>query len=196
MSRPDFNTSGSTVWACEEIVNYLKPYLEGGQEDVDKVQAVERHIGRFDKPADIKRWMSNRDGGIRIAALRVTSYEKIGNRLVGNVDFAAYVFTAEQYGYQKDMRAEVITGRLVRSLMDFDALPTACSEAKNVRSDNLYSGNVDELGLAIWSVTWSQQWYIDEELNLGTLDDFLTFGLKGELEDGAPTIDGEVSLPQ
>ncbi|ELB2040580.1 hypothetical protein WOB69_00870 [Vibrio parahaemolyticus] len=196
MSRPDFNTSGSTVWACEEIVNYLKPYLEGGQEDVDKVQAVERHIGRFDKPADIKRWMSNRDGGIRIAALRVTSYEKIGNRLVGNVDFAAYVFTAEQYGYQKDMRAEVITGRLVRSLMDFDALPTACSEAKNVRSDNLYSGNVDELGLAIWSVTWSQQWYIDEELNLGTLDDFLTFGMKGELEDGAPTIDGEVSLPQ
>ncbi|EGQ7799292.1 hypothetical protein I6Z03_002982 [Vibrio parahaemolyticus] len=196
MSRPDFNTSGSTVWACEEIVNYLKPYLEGGQEDVDKVQAVERHIGRFDKPADIKRWLSNRDGGIRIAALRVTSYEKIGNRLVGNVDFAAYVFTAEQYGYQKDMRAEVITGRLVRSLMDFDALPTACSEAKNVRSDNLYSGNVDELGLAIWSVTWSQQWYIDEELNLGTLDDFLTFGLKGELEDGAPTIDGEVSLPQ
>lgn len=196
MSRPDFNTSGSTVWACEEIVNYLKPYLEGGQEDVDKVQAVERHIGRFDKPADIKRWLSNRDGGIRIAALRVTSYEKIGNRLVGNVDFAAYVFTAEQYGYQKDMRAEVITGRLVRSLMDFDALPTACSEAKNVRSDNLYSGNVDELGLAIWSVTWSQQWYIDEELNLGTLDDFLTFGMKGELEDGAPTIDGEVSLPQ
>ncbi|HHC6515886.1 TPA: hypothetical protein ACN35K_003059 [Vibrio parahaemolyticus] len=196
MSRPDFNTSGSTVWACEEIVNYLKPYLEGGQEDVDKVQAVERHIGRFDKPDDIKRWMSNRDGGIRIAALRVTSYEKIGNRLVGNVDFAAYVFTAEQYGYQKDMRAEVITGRLVRSLMDFDALPTACSEAKNVRSDNLYSGNVDELGLAIWSVTWSQQWYIDEELNLGTLDDFLTFGMKGELEDGAPTIDGEVSLPQ
>ncbi|MDF5005668.1 hypothetical protein P3596_02210 [Vibrio parahaemolyticus] len=196
MSRPDFNTTGSTVWACNEIVQYLKPHLEGGQEDVDKVQTVERHIGRFDKPQEIRRWLSNRDGGIRIAALRVTSYEKIGNRLVGNVDFAAYVFTAEQYGYQKDMRAEVITGRLVRSLMDFDALPTACSEAKNVRSDNLYSGNVDELGLAIWSVTWSQQWYIDEELNLGTLDDFLTFGMKGELEDGAPTIDGEVSLPQ
>ncbi|HAS6672775.1 hypothetical protein JHT19_06045 [Vibrio parahaemolyticus] len=196
MSRPDFNTSGSTVWACEEIVNYLKPMLEGGLQDIDKVQAVERHVGRFDKPADIKRWMSNRDGGIRIAALRVKSYETIGGRLIGNVDFAAYVFTAEQYGYQKDIRAEVITGRLVRSLMGFDALPTAYSQVADVRSDNLYSGNVDELGLAIWAVTWSQQWYLDEELNLGTLDDFLTFGMKGELEDGAPTIDGEVILPQ
>ncbi|HHY0486353.1 TPA: hypothetical protein ACVU4X_002987 [Vibrio parahaemolyticus] len=196
MSRPDFNTSGSTVWACEEIVNYLKPMLEGGLQDIDKVQAVERHVGRFDKPADIKRWMSNRDGGIRIAALRVKSYETIGGRLIGNVDFAAYVFTAEQYGYQKDIRAEVITGRLVRSLMGFDALPTAYSQVADVRSDNLYSGNVDELGLAIWAVTWSQQWYLDEELNLGTLDDFLTFGMNGELEDGAPTIDGEVILPQ
>ncbi|EOG1474689.1 TPA: hypothetical protein ACX3GV_000122 [Vibrio parahaemolyticus] len=196
MSRPDFNTSGSTVWACEEIVNYLKPMLEGGLQDIDKVQAVERHVGRFDKPADIKRWMSNRDGGIRIAALRVKSYETIGGRLIGNVDFSAYVFTAEQYGYQKDIRAEVITGRLVRSLMGFDALPTAYSQVADVRSDNLYSGNVDELGLAIWAVTWSQQWYLDEELNLGTLDDFLTFGMKGELEDGAPTIDGEVILPQ
>ncbi|HGZ7313130.1 TPA: hypothetical protein ACOL2D_002478 [Vibrio parahaemolyticus] len=196
MSRPDFNTSGSTVWACEEIVNYLKPMLEGGLQDIDKVQAVERHVGRFDKPADIKRWMSNRDGGIRIAALRVKSYETIGGRLIGNVDFSAYVFTAEQYGYQKDIRAEVITGRLVRSLMGFDALPTAYSQVADVRSDNLYSGNVDELGLAIWAVTWSQQWYLDEELNLGTLDDFLTFSMKGELEDGAPTIDGEVILPQ
>ncbi len=196
MSRPDFNTSGSTVWACEEIVNYLKPLLEGGLQDIDKVQGVERHVGRFDKPADIKRWMSNRDGGIRIAALRVNSYETIGGRLIGNVNFAAYVFTAEQYGYQKDIRAEVITGRLVRALMGFDALPTAYSQVADVRSDNLYSGNVDELGLAIWAVTWSQQWYLDEELNLGTLDDFLTFGMKGELEDGAPTIDGEVILPQ
>lgn len=196
MSRPDFNTSGSTVWACNEIVEYLKPHLEGGAADIDKVQTVERHIGRFDKPQEIRRWLSNRDGGIRIAALRVTSYEKVGNRLVGNVDFAAYVFAADQYSYEKDVRAEVITGRLVRAIMDKSALPTAFSQVSNVRSDNLYSGSVDELGLAIWSVTWSQHWYIDEEINLGTLDDFVTFGLTGEVEDGAPTIDGEVNLPQ
>ncbi|TCT70705.1 hypothetical protein [Vibrio crassostreae] len=196
MSRPDFTTSGSTVWAVNEIVQYLKPKLEGGVREIEKIQTVERHIGRFDKADDIKRWMSNRDGGVRVAALRVQQYETVGNRLIGNVNFAAYVFTTDQFGYEKDLRSEVVAGKLVRELMDRSALPTSYGRVENVRSDNLYSGEIDKLGIAIWSVTWSQQWYLDEEIDLSTLDDFITFGLKGEIADGAPTIDGEVKLPQ
>lgn len=196
MSRPDFTTSGSTVWAVNEIVQYLKPKLEGGVREIEKIQTVERHIGRFDKVDDIKRWMSNRDGGVRIAALRVPQYETVGNRLIGNVNLVAYVFTTDQFGYEKDLRAEVVAGKLVRELVDRSALPTAYGRVENVRSDNLYSGEIDKLGIAIWSVTWSQQWYLDEEIDLSTLDDFITFGLKGEIADGAPTIDGEVQLPQ
>ncbi|AGG58124.1 hypothetical protein VPCG_00013 [Vibrio phage martha 12B12] len=196
MSRPDFTTSGSTVWAVNEIVQYLKPKLEGGVREIEKIQTVERHIGRFDKADDIKRWMSNRDGGVRIAALRVPQYETVGNRLIGNVNLVAYVFTTDQFGYEKDLRSEVVAGKLVRELMDRSALPTAYGRVENVRSDNLYSGEIDKLGIAIWSVTWSQQWYLDEEIDLSTLDDFITFGLKGEIADGAPTIDGEVQLPQ
>ncbi|PML45220.1 hypothetical protein BCT76_02845 [Vibrio tasmaniensis] len=196
MSRPDFTTSGSTVWAVNEIVQYLKPKLEGGVREIEKIQTVERHIGRFDKADDIKRWMSNRDGGVRVAALRVQQYETVGNRLIGNVNFAAYVFTTDQFGYEKDLRAEVVAGKFVRELVDRSALPTSYGRVENVRSDNLYSGEIDKLGIAIWSVTWSQQWYLDEEIDLSTLDDFITFGLKGEIADGAPTIDGEVQLPQ
>ena len=196
MSRPDFTTSGSTVWAVNEIVQYLKPKLEGGVREIEKIQTVERHIGRFDKADDIKRWMSNRDGGVRIGALRVPQYETVGNRLIGNVNLVAYLCTTDQFGYEKDLRAEVVAGKLVRELVDRSALPTAYGRVENVRSDNLYSGEIDKLGIAIWSVTWSQQWYLDEEIDLSTLDDFITFGLKGEIADGAPTIDGEVKLPQ
>ncbi|WP_431786867.1 hypothetical protein [Vibrio harveyi] len=195
--RPSFNIQGSTVWACNEIVNYLKPALEGIDEsEIDKVATVERHIGRFDKPEDIKRWLARRGGGVRIAALRVNQYKTVGNRLVGDVNFVAYVFTTDQYGYEKDMRAEVITGRLVRAMMDRKATPTAYSMPQGVRADNLYNGGIDQLGVAIWSVTWSQQWYIDEEIDLSTLDDFITFGLKGEIAEGSPDIEGEVKLPQ
>lgn len=196
MSRPDFTTSGSTVWAVNEIVQYLKPKLEGGVREIEKIQTVERHIGRFDKADDIKRWMANRDGGVRIAALRVPQYETVGNRLIGHVNLVVYVFTTDQFGYEKDLRAEVVAGKLVRELVDRSALPTSYGRVENVRSDNLYSGEIDKLGIAIWSVTWSQQWYLDEEIDLSTLDDFITFGLKGEIADGAPTIDGEVKLPQ
>ena len=49
MSRPDFGTIGSTVSACEAVVQYLKPYLEatgpGADRVIDRVQLVERHIG-------------------------------------------------------------------------------------------------------------------------------------------------------
>ncbi|OEE50476.1 hypothetical protein [Vibrio anguillarum] len=196
MSRPDFNTTGSTVWACEEIVNYLKPILEGEVREVGKIQTVERHVGRFDTPAEVKRWLSNRDGGVRIAALRTSGNEVIGGRLIGMVDFVAYIFTADQFGYPRDARAEVIAGKLVNSLVRKAAPTSAYERASNVRSDNLYSGKIDELGVAIWTVTWSQKWRLDEELDLTTLDEFRTFGLTGEVAEGAPTIDGEVQLPQ
>ena len=41
MSRPDFGTIGSTVAACEGVVEYLIPYLQadavGGDKQVDRV---------------------------------------------------------------------------------------------------------------------------------------------------------------
>ncbi|WP_092791034.1 hypothetical protein [Rheinheimera pacifica] len=196
MIRPDFVVTGSTVWACEQIVAYLKPELEGSEQQIDRVQTVERHIGKFDTPADVKRWIANRDGGIRIAALRVPKYESIGNRIVGTVNFVAYVFTTDQFGYQKDSRAEVIAGKLAGFLLRRNALPSAYSRADAVRGDNLYSDKVDELGLAVWSVSWTQQWYLDVELDPATLDDFLRFGLKAQLAEGAPELEGVVDMPQ
>ncbi|WP_417880322.1 hypothetical protein [Vibrio sp.] len=196
MSRPDFSIQGSTVWAVQEIVKYLKPKLEGSERQIDKIQTVERHIGRFDKPEDVKRWLSNRDGSVRITALRVTEYENTAGSLSGKVNFVAYIFTTDQYGYEKDQRCEVIAGQLVQAIMQFGALPTANGGVESVRSDNLYSGSIDELGIAIWSVTWSQWWQLDVPLDPETLDDFITFGLKGDMGDGSPPIEGEVTLPQ
>ncbi|WP_153448477.1 hypothetical protein [Vibrio algicola] len=197
MSRPDvFNIQGSTVWATQEIVKYLKPVLEGSERDIDKIQTVERHIGRFDKPEDVKRWLSNRDGSVRITALRVTEYENTAGSLFGKVNFVAYVFTTDQYGYAKDQRCEVVAGQLVQAIMQRGALPTARSNVEAVRSDNLYSGSIDQLGVAIWAVTWSQWWPMDEPLDPSSLDDFITFSFEGDVGDGSPPIEGEVTLPQ
>lgn len=195
-TRPAFSVVGSTVWACQQIVDYLKPELEGTDKQLDRVQTVERHIGKFDTPTDIKRWIANRDGGVRIAALRVPQYESIGNRIIGTVNFVAYVFTTDQFGYQKDERAEVIAGKLAGLLLRRGAMPTAYSKAEAVRGDNLYSAQVDDLGLAVWSVSWTQQWYLDEEIDLSTLDNFERFGIKAELADGSPVLEGLVELPQ
>ncbi|MGL4830770.1 MAG: hypothetical protein ACRCXG_15920 [Vibrio sp.] len=195
--RPDFRLDGSTVYACQEVASYLKPILESaGEREVDKVQTIERHIGRFNTPADVKRWIANRDGGIRIAALSVGGFESIGGRLVGAVSMVAYVFTTDVWGYAKDTRAEVIVSKLVKALTRKGSTPTAYSRAQNFRASNLYTSELDEMGLALWTVEWSQQWYLDVPIDPSTLDDFITFGLRGDVADGAPAIEGEVTLPQ
>ncbi|EKO3778263.1 hypothetical protein P0F24_003374 [Vibrio metschnikovii] len=194
--RPDFLLDGSTVYACQEVVNYLKPLLEGGARDIDKVQTIERHIGRFNTPADVKRWIANRDGGVRIASIGVSGYELVGGRLVGLVNMVAYVFTADQWGYAKDTRAEVIVSKLVKAMAKKSAPTTAYSRADNFRASNLYTSAIDEIGLALWTVEWTQQWYLDVPIDPATLDDFITFGLRGEVADDAPEIEGEVQLPQ
>ncbi len=197
MSRPDFNVTGSTVYACEQIAEYLTTVLTSNSDaDIDKVAVVERHIWRFNTKDQVKRWMSRKNGGVRIAALNVRDYQHVGGRLIGNVSFAAYIFTADMYGYEKDMRAEVVAGQLVGAMLREVSPSTAYGKASNFAADNLYSDSIDEVGVAIWSVTWNQEWYLDVPIDTAELDDFLTFGLTGNLADGAPTIEGEQPLPQ
>lgn len=201
MSRPDFSTIGSTVSACEAVVQYLKPFLEatgpGADRKIDRVQTVERHIGRFNEPDDIKHWMSSKDGGIRICAQRVVAMQNQGSRLIGTVEFAAFVFCADQFGYAKDQRAELIAGRLAKALMIKGGWvgTSASSAPEGARMDNLYTTAIDKLGLAIWSVTWRQDWPLDEPIDEATLDDFLRFNFKAEQADGAPVCEATINLP-
>lgn len=201
MSRPDFGTIGSTVSACEAVVEYLKPYLEatgpGADRKIDRVQTVERHIGRFNEVDDIKRWMSGKDGGVRICAQRVVNYYNEGNRLIGTVEFAAFVFCADLFAYAKDQRAEVIAGRLAKALMIKGGwLGTQAKKAPDgVRSDNLYTTAIDKIGLGIWGVTWRQDWPLDDPIDEATLDDFLRCNFKAELADGAPACEAMIELP-
>jgi hypothetical protein len=201
MSRPDFGTIGSTVSACEGVVNYLKPYLEatgpGADRVIDRVQKVERHIGQFDKAEELGRWMSDKDGGVRIAVLRIPKMENQGNELVGTIEFAAYVFCADLWAYAKDQRAEVIAGRLAKALMIKGGWvgKGAKKAPESVQARNLYSIQTDKKGVAIWAVTWLQDWPLDDPIDPATLDDFLRFNWRAEQGDGAPVCEADITLP-
>lgn len=194
--RPDFVTTGSMVYAVNEIVSYLTPLLTGNENDIDKVSEIARHVGRFDKPNEIKSWLSKKDGGIRIAAMRVRNIEQLGGQMTGDIDFVAFVFCTEQFGYSRDQRAEVIAGRLAKLLIANKGVPTANKKATDLNMDNLYSGDVDGLGLALWSVSWTQNWVLDKPLTAAELDDFVTFHASAEIADRAPTMDSDITLDQ
>ena len=88
--RPSLLTTGSTVSAAENIVAWLKPELlnEPQQNKPDRVSVIERHIGQFSTPAEVKTYLTDRDGCIRLAALRVRNIRAQAGGTVGDITWA------------------------------------------------------------------------------------------------------------
>ena len=173
--RPAFVTLGSTVSAAENIVAWLKTELEGNTPD--RVEIVERHVGQFSTPDEVKRYLSGRSGCVRLAALRVRN---ITNRsgMTGLVTWAAYVMTTDSWGYARDARCEVLAGKIARRISVREAPRAMKAErmAENISAENIYSGGLDNFGVSLWAVTWEQIFRLDDEIDMATLPEFLRLG--------------------
>ncbi|MEW8796934.1 hypothetical protein AB2523_25180 [Klebsiella michiganensis] len=192
--RPSLLTTGSTVSAAENIVAWLKPELlnEPQQNKPDRVSVIERHIGQFSTPAEVKTYLTDRDGCIRLAALRVRNIRAQAGGTTGDVTWAAYVMATDAWGYSRDTRCEVLVGKLVRRIVSRGATAAMRAErmAISVNAENIYSGGLNDLGLTMWAVTWEQEFRLDEEIDLAALPDFLRLGATLQVsEDAAPVKD-------
>ncbi|HHK9598948.1 TPA: hypothetical protein ACQZIL_004980 [Klebsiella pneumoniae] len=196
--RPSLLTTGSTVSAAENIVAWLKPELlnEPQQNKPDRVSVIERHIGQFSTPAEVKTYLTDRDGCIRLAALRVRNVRAKAGGTVGDITWAAYVMATDAWGYTRDTRCEVLVGKLVRRIVQRGAANGMKAErlATSVSADNIYSGGLNELGLTMWAVTWEQEFRLDDEIDLATLPDFLRLGATLQVGDGSAPIEGVINV--
>lgn len=196
--RPSLLTTGSTVSAAENIVAWLKPELlnEPQQNKPDRVSVIERHIGQFSTPAEVKTYLTDRDGCIRLAALRVRNVRAQAGGTVGDITWAAYVMTTDAWGYTRDTRCEVLVGKLVRRIVQRGAANGMKAErlATSVSADNIYSGGLNDLGLTMWAVTWEQEFRLDDEIDLATLPDFLRLGATLQVGDGTAPIEGVINV--
>lgn len=200
--RPELLTMGSTVAAAENVVAWLKKSpsddepdkgLEG--DNPDQVKVIERHIGQFNTPAEVKTYLSDRDGCVRIAALRVRNIRYSGG-LVGDITWAAYVMATDSWGYARDTRCEILVGKLVRRIAAKDAARGMKAEraADAISAENIYSGGLNDLGLTMWAVTWEQQFRLDESIDLSTLPDFLRLGATFSHNGGASEIKDVINI--
>lgn len=196
--RPSLLTTGSTVSAAENIVAWLKPELlnEPQQNKPDRVSVIERHIGQFSTPAEVKTYLTDRDGCIRLAALRVRNIRAQAGGTVGDITWAAYIMATDAWGYQRDTRCEVLVGKLVRRIVQRGAANGMKAErpATSVSADNIYSGGLNELGLTMWAVTWEQEFRLDDEIDLATLPDFLRLGATLQVGDGTTPIEDVINV--
>ncbi|MDU7531140.1 MAG: hypothetical protein E7K70_29420 [Klebsiella sp.] len=196
--RPSLLTTGSTVSAAENIVAWLKPELlnEPQQYKPDRVSVIERHIGQFSTPAEVKTYLTDRDGCIRLAALRVRNIRAQAGGTVGDITWAAYVMATDAWGYTRDTRCEVLVGKLVRRIVQRGAANGMKAErlATSVSADNIYSGGLNDLGLTMWAVTWEQEFRLDDEIDLATLPDFLRLGATLQVSDDTDPIKDVINV--
>lgn len=192
--RPSLVTLGSTVAAAERIVAWLQHDLEG--DNPDQVRKVERHIGQFNTPDEVKRHLSDRNGSIRVAALRVRDIRHEAGGTVGLVTWVAYVMATNDWGYGRDLRAEVMTSKVCRRLAEPAAAKGMGAERKasDISADNIYSGSLDDLGVTMWAVMWHQEFKLDEETDISALPDFLRLGMTATPNGGVPVIEAVIPV--
>jgi len=192
--RPSLVTLGSTVSAAERVIAWLRPELEGAKPD--RVPVIERHIGQFNTPDEVKRYLSDRQGCIRVAALRVRDVRHEAGGTVGLVTWVAYVMATDDWGYGRDLRAEVMTSKVCRRLAEPAAAKGMGAERKasDISADNIYSGSLDDLGVTMWAVMWHQEFKLDEETDISVLPDFLRLGMTATPQGGVPVIEAVIPV--
>lgn len=201
--RPTLLTTGSTIAAAENIVAWLKQSpspddpgkgLMGN--NPDQVKVIERHIGQFNTPAEVKTYLSDRSGCIRIAALRIRNIRQLAGGMVGDITWAAYVMATDSWAYPRDTRCEVLVGKLARRIAARGAAAGMKAEraADAISADNIYSGGLNELGLTMWAVTWEQAFRLDEEIDIAALPDFLRLGATLAVNGGETELKGVINV--
>lgn len=122
------------------------------------------HAGRFDL-SEIKR-LSARTPGVFISVLGIVSSEEIGT---GETDLelamASYVLTADTRGLPRDVAAvnlvEALSLRIIGSRWGISG---GVHPAGKVKANNLYSGDLDRIGIAMWGISWRQKVRLGENL--------------------------------
>lgn len=159
---------------------------------LDGVRSCEAFGGRFDLAA-LQRFGVNAPG-IRVAVLRINSIEWVDTgEFDAVVEIGAFVATRDEPGKPRDAAVLLLVQRVLeRAHAERWALARVQS-ARPARAENIYSAEMQRIGLALWGVTWTSKvrmgstaWAaIDGELQAIFVGDELVAGVPPEPEGGA-----------
>ena len=139
----------------------------------DVVTTVDDHAGDFDLK-EIQHYAK------RSPAIIITIDSSKSNRLGGTIadvlTMHAFIVTRKTTGRSRTLSALIIQEHLLKFLHQGEfgtderyATPT------EVQAKNLFSRDLDEIGITLWLVRWDQRLDIPYTETADTLDDFATF---------------------
>lgn len=141
----------------------LKESLEAiraGLVDLVTAEGVEvkTHPGRF-AAGDLKRY-GRKGKTVLVSISKVPSVKSAGRSLAAEVVVAVYVIVGKvktSAGETRDAVAMDITDQLLETIPFHRFGPALLpTEGKNLNASNLFSGEVENQGVALWAVSWKQ----------------------------------------
>lgn len=122
--------------------------------NVAAFRVVQPHGGRFNA-AELKRIATQAPAAL--VAMLGGPLEREGGQAVGAVQMFVFVVTGGTSTTKRDEDA-LLLAEAVAGLMSENKWAYADAQAPSrARLDNLYSGEIDRLGVALWAISWTQR---------------------------------------
>ena len=123
--------------------------------ELPELPTVEVHPGGFN--LDELAGISTQLPMVRIACMGSAAVKKIDTgEKEAHLKMAAFVVTEDRQGLSKDTAAINIVEALLTLIPDQQWDISGTSNAENIKADNLYSGQANHQGVALWAIYWEQ----------------------------------------
>lgn len=152
--------------------------------------------GKFGKD-DVKRY-AMKSPAVLVSCLGLVEAKADG---CGSVDavfaWGSFIITTDKQGLLRDVGALAILTAITGRIPDNKWGLADVGYPEQVRGENLYSGEIDKVGVALWGVTWRQSMTLGG-LDETTLDIFAQFHADWDIapKDGVIAASDDVTLPQ
>ncbi|WP_418114573.1 hypothetical protein RJD40_20795 [Vibrio scophthalmi] len=201
-TRPEgteLDVSHSTIVVAETVAKLLATKFQGTAKELHKVTDVQRHAKRFDTLNDVKSTITG-TGTIRVIARRVQNVRREAGYTIGDVQFVAFILVNDQYGENRDQRAELIASRLgveVLSPSFSQSLKKFAHKAvSSCQWENITTQAFDEIGVSMFAVQWSQECRLNVPVDESEMDDFLVAFMTADIAADAPLMEAKIELEQ
>ena len=148
------------------------------------------HGGRFDSAEEIKRYVT-KGPTVLVSCMRIPLSTPGTARVMLPAGWAIFVITKDVPGAPRDQGAIALVEAVLLQINSNLWGRTDVMVPSAIESRNLYSSKVDNLGVALWAITFTQM-VTDLAVDTSTLNNFVTFH---EDIDMAPA-DGQIDITQ
>jgi len=166
----------------------IKDAVETG---VSSFKHVAVHGGRFTSD-EIRRYAVKAPAAL-VACLGIDNIVDTMVDLVATMRWGIYVVTRGDSSTRRDSEALTLIQALAVLVKGNDFDESALVRPENLRAENIYSGGIDNKGIALWALTWTQDQSISD-FDLSELDDFDTYHAQWDLDLDDDVIDAEDHL--